>query len=264
MPARSASGTRRPARPARTPSSAAAPTPACWAATAASIRRRRRMSAPGSRPSHRPPSIQKTQPDGKVEILVTEADGVKFDGPNDLTFGAGRPALFHQFRRLGPGRRSRIPAASSSSRRTAVAHDPRGTRPRLSERHRRRAGRLDRLGRVLHAAASSAASPTARKTVHRTRCRRAHPRRPEDRRRRQFLDHGGGLRRRRRPRARTASTLDFLETGGTILNCCFGKGGKLFCCDMGPFDTTGRGDDRPADRVDVGVEGMPLFRGAIG
>ena len=38
-------------------------------------------------PVHRPPSIQKTGPDGKVEILVTEADGVKFDGPNDLTFG---------------------------------------------------------------------------------------------------------------------------------------------------------------------------------
>src|SRR6476646_7342836 len=38
-------------------------------------------------PVHRPPSIQKTSPSGKVEILVTEADGVKFDGPNDLTFG---------------------------------------------------------------------------------------------------------------------------------------------------------------------------------
>ena len=38
-------------------------------------------------PVHRPPSIQKTSKDGKVEVLVTEADGVKFDGPNDLTFG---------------------------------------------------------------------------------------------------------------------------------------------------------------------------------
>ncbi|MEO8668977.1 MAG: SMP-30/gluconolactonase/LRE family protein, partial [Bauldia sp.] len=37
-------------------------------------------------PVQRPPSIQKTLPNGKVEILVTEADGVKFDGPNDLTF----------------------------------------------------------------------------------------------------------------------------------------------------------------------------------
>ena len=38
-------------------------------------------------PVHRPPSIQKTSPSGKAEILVTEADGVKFDGPNDLAFG---------------------------------------------------------------------------------------------------------------------------------------------------------------------------------
>ena len=37
-------------------------------------------------PVHRPPSIQRSSPSGKVEILVTEADGVKFDGPNDLTF----------------------------------------------------------------------------------------------------------------------------------------------------------------------------------
>ena len=39
-------------------------------------------------PVHRPPSIQKTTPDGKVEVLVSEADGVKFDGPNDLDLRA--------------------------------------------------------------------------------------------------------------------------------------------------------------------------------
>ncbi len=58
--------------------------------------------------------------------------------------------------------------------------------------------------------------------------------------------------------------VDFLETGGTILNCVFGKGGKLFCCDMGPFDVTGAAMTGRLVRVDVGVEGMPLFRGAIG
>jgi gluconolactonase len=35
----------------------------------------------------RPASIQRATPNGKVEIVATEADGVKFDGPNDLTFG---------------------------------------------------------------------------------------------------------------------------------------------------------------------------------
>ncbi len=45
---------------------------------------------------------------------------------------------------------------------------------------------------------------------------------------------------------RNGKPLDFLETGGTILNCAFGKGGALYCCDMGPFDITRRRDDRPA------------------
>ena len=53
---------------------------------------------------------------------------------------------------------------------------------------------------------------------------------------------------RRRRLRQDGKHVDFLETGGTILNCVFGKGGKLFCCDMGPFDTTGVGDDRPADQ----------------
>ena len=58
--------------------------------------------------------------------------------------------------------------------------------------------------------------------------------------------------------------VDFLEVGGTILNCAFGKGGKLFCCDMGPFDTSGAAMTGRLVEVDLGVEGMPLFRGAIG
>ena len=121
MPARSASGTRRPTRPGTYAYVGGGPN-ACMLGT-----RRLRLLDPDARtsgwvaPVHRPPSIQKTSPTGKVEILVTEADGVKFDGPNDLTFGARRPALLHRLRRLGPGRPSRIRAASSSSRRTAGA-----------------------------------------------------------------------------------------------------------------------------------------------
>jgi gluconolactonase len=64
--------------------------------------------------------------------------------------------------------------------------------------------------------------------------------------------------------AKDGRHLDFLEVGGTILNCVFGKGGALFCCDMGPFDVTGAAMTGRLVRVDVGVEGMPLFRGAIG
>ena len=64
--------------------------------------------------------------------------------------------------------------------------------------------------------------------------------------------------------AKDGTPIDFLETGGTILNCVFGKGGALYVCDMGPFDVTGAAMTGRLVRVEVGVEGMPLFRGAIG
>src|SRR5438105_1760631 len=38
-------------------------------------------------PDSRPPSIQRASPDGKVEIVATEADGVPLTAPNDLCFG---------------------------------------------------------------------------------------------------------------------------------------------------------------------------------
>jgi gluconolactonase len=57
--------------------------------------------------------------------------------------------------------------------------------------------------------------------------------------------------------------LDFLETGGVPLNCVFADG-ALFICDFGTTDT---GGGAPMFgrllKVDVGVSGMPLFRGAI-
>ena len=65
-----------------------------------------------SAPVHRPPSIQKTNPSGKAEILVTEADGVKFDGPNDLAFGPDGRLYFTDFGRLG----ARNEAASRAHR----------------------------------------------------------------------------------------------------------------------------------------------------
>lgn len=57
---------------------------------------------------------------------------------------------------------------------------------------------------------------------------------------------------------------DFLETGGVPLDCVF-LDGSLIITDFG--DITEITTDAPMDgrlwRVDVGVEGMPLFRGAI-
>ena len=164
----------------------------------------------------------------------------------------------------GTRRPSRIPGRIVVIEKNGDGAHPRGARPRLSERHRRRAGRLDRLGRVLHAATSSAASRTARKTVHLHDAGGPHPRRPQDRRRRQFLDHRRRRRRRRRHSTRTASTSTSSRPAAPSSTACFGKGGKLFCCDMGAFDTSGAAMTGRLIKVDVGVEGMPLFRGAIG
>jgi gluconolactonase len=34
------------------------------------------------------PSIQRVSPDGSVDVVATEIDGIRFNGPNDLAFGA--------------------------------------------------------------------------------------------------------------------------------------------------------------------------------
>jgi gluconolactonase len=65
--------------------------------------------------------------------------------------------------------------------------------------------------------------------------------------------------------ARDGTPVDFLETGGVPLNCVF-HDGDLLITDFG--DITEITDSAPMVgrlwRVEVGVEGMPLFRGAIG
>lgn len=62
-----------------------------------------------------PPSIMRAAPDGKTEVIVTDADGVRLDGPNDLAFGYDGRLYFTDLgitiRRLG-----RTRAASLSSR----------------------------------------------------------------------------------------------------------------------------------------------------
>jgi len=212
-------------------------------------------------PVHRPPSIQKTLPNGKVEILVTEADGIKFDGPNDLCFGPDGRLYFTDSgdwdmeNKPHPGR--------------IVMIEKDGTAKILEE--------LDHVypnGIVLEPDGSIIwvesftlrvvrRKPDGTKTVIHT-LREGHI--PDGLK----IDaHGdlwvttvasGGL----DWLAPDGTHKGFLEVGGTILNCCFGKGGKLFCCDMGPYDVTGAAMSGRLVEVDLGVEGMPHFRGAIG
>ena len=212
-------------------------------------------------PQPRPPSIQKTSPSGKVEVLVTEADGVRFDGPNDLTFApdgrlwftdsgdwnpAGKPhpgriiavtadGVAHVVEELDHVYPNGIVAEPDgaivwveSYTRHVVRRTPDGRKAviaTLREGHIPDGLKVDREGKLWITAVTAGGIDV--------------------------LHHDG-------------RRLDFLETGGTILNCAFGRGGKLFCCDMGPFETTAAAFTGRLICVDVGVEGMPLFRGAIG
>lgn len=211
-------------------------------------------------PIHRPPSIQKTSAGGKVEVLVSEADGKKFNGPNDLTFGPDGRIYFtdsgdwdpinkpHPGRivvvekngvaqildEFGPTYPNGIVAEPDGSivwvesfTRDVVRRKPDGAKSvihTLPENHVPDGLKIDVSGNLwITTVASGGVDIISKDGV----------------------------------------PLDFLEVGGTILNCVFGNDGALFCCDMGPYDVTGAAMTGRLVRVDVGVKGMPLFRGAI-
>jgi gluconolactonase len=212
-------------------------------------------------PVHRPPSIQKTGKDGKAEVLVTEADGRKFLGPNDLVFGKDGKLYFTDSGDWDP--------ATKPHAGMIVCIEKDGTAHILED-----LGKVYPNGIVAEADGSIVwvesytmkvirRSPDGKKThIHTMPDNHV----PDGLK----CDKDGNL-----WIASVASggvdiirpdgtPLDFLEVGTTILNLTFGKGGALFCCDMGLYDTNGSPMTGTLTRVDVGVEGMPLFRGAIG
>jgi gluconolactonase len=212
-------------------------------------------------PERRPPSIQRAAPDGTVEIVATEADGIRLNAPNDLTFGPDGRLYFtdsgdwdpvarpdpgyivaidsdgeaHVLEKLEPVYPNGIVAEPDGSlvwvesySRNVIRRRPDGTREllhTLAEGHIPDGLKVDERGNLWIATFSS-----------------------------------GGL----DVIAPDGSYVDYLELGGVPLNLAF-AGTSLYVCDFGTTDTGGA---TPMFgrllKVDVGVAGMPLFRGAIG
>lgn len=208
------------------------------------------------------PSIQKAWPDGRVESVVTEVDGIALQAPNDLTFGPDgrlyftdpadylpddrKPGRVFALRADGTGELlEELPeaypngiVAEADGNIVWVESYERGVyRWRADTRRSEQIAQLPE-GHVpdgLKVAANGDLWVTA------------------------FMGGGVDI---LRP---DGTIIDFLETGGTVLNCVF-HDGDLIITDMGDM----RGaltDAAPMEgrlwRVEVGVAGMPLFRGAI-
>jgi gluconolactonase len=211
-------------------------------------------------PESRPPSIQRAAPDGTVEVVVTEADGMKLTAPNDLTWGpdgrlyftdsgdwdpVGRPHLgyicvvepdgtCHVLEELAAVYPNGIVAEPDGSvvwvesyTRLVVRRRPDGSKQvvhELPEGHVPDGFKIDADGNFWIATFGSGGLDV--------------------------VSHDG-------------EHVGFVPTGGVLLNCTFG-GTSIYACDFGTTDT---GDATPMFgrliKVDVGVAGMPLFRGAI-
>jgi gluconolactonase len=209
----------------------------------------------------RPPSIQRAAPNGKVEIVATEADGVKFDGPNDLTFGPDGRLYFTDSGDWDPA------AKPHKGRIIVIERD--GTAHILDE--------LDHTyPNGIVAEPDGSIVWVESYTLHMIRRRPNGSKNVIYRFAEKHIPDGfkidangnfwvttvssGGI----DVVAKDGEMMDFLDLKAVPLNCAFG-GTSLYVADFGVFDTSG-----PASmggrllRVDVGIAGMPLFKGAIG
>jgi gluconolactonase len=206
------------------------------------------------------PSIQKAQPDGSVEILVTEVDGITLQAPNDLSFSPdGRlfftdPADYQPDDRrpgrvfvLNPDGTGECLAELPLAYPNGIVAEPDGSVVWVESYDRgvyriSPDGRNEQIHQLPDGHIPDGLKIDAEGNLWITT----------------FMSGGVDI------IAADGTPVDFLETGGVPLNCTF-HGGDLIITDFG--DITEITADAPMDgrlwRVSVGVDGMPLFRGAI-
>jgi gluconolactonase len=207
------------------------------------------------------PSIQKAWPDGRVEIVATGVDGIRLQAPNDLTFGPDgrlyftdpadylpddrRPGRVFALNADGTGELlEELPEAYPNG----ITAEPDGSIVWVESYERRVYRKRPGEPSVLIHQLPERHVPDGLKVAADGNLWIT-----------TFMSGGVDI------IAPDGSPLDFLVTGGVPMNCVF-AGTDLLVTDFGDLDEipptapmTGR-----LWRIPVGVEGRPLFRGAIG
>ena len=212
-------------------------------------------------PDKRPPCIQRASPDGKVEIIATAADGIAFDGPNDLCFGPDGRLYFTDSGDWAP--------ATKHHRGRICVIERDGTAHVLEE--------LDHTyPNGIVAEADGAIVWVESYTLRMIRRRSDGAKNLIHSFKEKHIPDGfkvdiagnfwvttvtsGGI----DIVSRDGVAIDFLALDAVPLNCVF-DGTSLYVADFGHADTTGAAQMvGRLLRVDVGIRGMPLFSGAIG